>query len=159
MQIFLVNRRFLPKAVRAAALARDRPARVLGVLRVLRVLRRARFAAVDVLSRGTHGGHSHGIRLTAHGQHGQHGSTGEFLICVRVFRVVRGPIESVALLHQPWLAEDEVVHHDDIIAALVIRTRLDITAEDLDLRDLALSKRTPRNDRLASPGDGATTLL
>ena len=42
VQIFLVNRRFLPQAVRPAALARGGAAAVLGVLRVLHLVRPAR---------------------------------------------------------------------------------------------------------------------
>ena len=53
IQIFLVNRRFLPQSRARATVARDRPAGVLGVLRLLRVLRRAGSAAVVVLVRTT----------------------------------------------------------------------------------------------------------
>ena len=42
---------------------------------------------------------------------------------------------SVVLLHQSRLAEDEVVHHDSIVAFLVVRARLGIPAENLDPRD------------------------
>ena len=46
VQIFLVNRRFLPQGRAPAAVARDRPAGLLGLLRVLHLLRRARSPAI-----------------------------------------------------------------------------------------------------------------
>ena len=51
VQIFLVNRRFLPAGGAAGAVARGRAARVLGVLRVLRVFRHT--VAVLVISGGS----------------------------------------------------------------------------------------------------------
>ena len=56
------------------------------------------------------------------------------------------------------LAEDEVVHHHDVLRFSSSGPGPDIAADDFDSAIRASSNTTPKNDKLASPGDGGTTL-
>src|SRR3954447_20039681 len=44
------------------------------------------------------------------------------------------------LLKQLWLAVDEVVHHDDVMVPIIIRSRRDIAGLDPDPRDARVVK-------------------
>ena len=119
-------------------MARDRPARVLGVLRVLR-LRIKAAENTDQVGHGTHG--QHGLGLV------------DPWFCIRVIRVVRGQILIIrGLLHQPWLAEDEVVHDDDVLAALVVGAERHFAGHDLDLCDLRIVEEHAEERQAGIPG-------
>ena len=65
-----------------------------------------------------------------------------FSRCVQVGRrsIVSSVESHLHLLNDLWLAVDEVVHHDDVMLAIVIRPRGNVAGLDPDRRDAGVIK-------------------